>query len=75
MTAGRVGDTLAASAMCPEAKESREAKRVPEILAALGKGKDVAVVSDAGNPGISDPAERLVRAAVEATLYMISGLG
>lgn len=43
-----------------------EAKRVPEILAALGEGKDVAVVSDAGNPGISDPAERLVRAAVEA---------
>lgn len=43
-----------------------EAKRVPEILARLEAGESVAVVSDAGNPGISDPAERLVREAVEA---------
>ncbi|MFH1681896.1 MAG: ribosomal RNA small subunit methyltransferase I, partial [Candidatus Eisenbacteria bacterium] len=48
-----------------------EAKRVPEILAALGRGESVAVVSDAGNPGISDPAERLVRAAVEACFRVV----
>jgi 16S rRNA (cytidine1402-2'-O)-methyltransferase len=42
-----------------------ESERVPEILARLEAGKSVAVVSDAGNPGISDPAERLVHAAVE----------
>jgi 16S rRNA (cytidine1402-2'-O)-methyltransferase len=31
----------------------------------------VAVVSDAGNPGISDPAERLVRAAIEAEVSVV----
>jgi 16S rRNA (cytidine1402-2'-O)-methyltransferase len=48
-----------------------EAKRVPEILARLARGEKVAVVSDAGNPGISDPAERLVRAAVEAGFAVV----
>lgn len=48
-----------------------EAKRVPEILARLGRGESVAVVSDAGNPGISDPAERLVRAAAAAGFAVI----
>ena len=33
---------------------------------AAGRGERVAVVTDAGMPGISDPGERLVRAAVDA---------
>ena len=32
----------------------------------LGAGDDVAMVTDAGTPGISDPGERLVRAALDA---------
>jgi len=48
-----------------------EAKRIPEILARLARGESVAVVSDAGNPGISDPAERLVRAAVESGFAIV----
>lgn len=40
-----------------------EASRVGEILARLGRGERVAVVTDAGMPGVSDPGERLVRAA------------
>lgn len=36
------------------------------VLHRLGAGERVAVVSDAGMPGISDPGERLVRAAVDA---------
>lgn len=36
------------------------------MLEALASGAVVAVITDAGSPGISDPGERLVRAAVEA---------
>jgi len=41
-----------------------ERRRIPEILGRLEAGESVAVVSDAGNPGISDPAEKLVREVV-----------
>jgi len=36
------------------------------MLGALASGAVVAVITDAGSPGVSDPGERLVRAAVEA---------
>ncbi len=45
--------------------EHSEAARIPEVLAVLGDGGDVAVVTDAGTPGISDPGERLVRAVLD----------
>ncbi len=43
-----------------------EAGRIDSVLAALEEGRDVALVSDAGTPLVSDPGERLVAAAVEA---------
>jgi 16S rRNA (cytidine1402-2'-O)-methyltransferase len=43
-----------------------ELSRVAEVLDLLASGDDVAVVTDAGTPGISDPGERLVRAVVDA---------
>ena len=43
-----------------------EVSRIDDVLRVLGDGRDVAVVSDAGTPGISDPGERIVRAAIEA---------
>jgi 16S rRNA (cytidine1402-2'-O)-methyltransferase len=43
-----------------------EAQRSGEILARLARGEKVALVSEAGSPGISDPGERVVRAAVVA---------
>jgi 16S rRNA (cytidine1402-2'-O)-methyltransferase len=45
-----------------------EAKRSEEILERLRRGETVALVTDAGTPGISDPGERVVRAAVSAGL-------
>jgi 16S rRNA (cytidine1402-2'-O)-methyltransferase len=43
-----------------------EAKRSEEILEQLGRGGKVALVTDAGSPGISDPGERVVKAAITA---------
>ena len=43
-----------------------ERARIPQILAMLGQGKDVAVVSDAGMPGVSDPGGALAAAASRA---------
>jgi len=48
------------------ANEHTELARLDEVLGLLAAGSDVAVVTDAGTPGISDPGARLVRAAVEA---------
>jgi 16S rRNA (cytidine1402-2'-O)-methyltransferase len=46
--------------------EHTEVDRIPELIALVAGGSTVALVSDAGTPGISDPGERLVRAAVHA---------
>lgn len=46
--------------------EGNEAGRAQALLAQLEAGRDVAVISEAGMPGISDPGERLVAAAVGA---------
>jgi 16S rRNA (cytidine1402-2'-O)-methyltransferase len=45
--------------------------RTPELIDRMREGASVAVVSDAGSPGISDPAFTLVRAAVAAGLAVI----
>ena len=46
--------------------EHNEAKRTAELIPRLEGGARVALVSDAGMPGISDPGARLVAAALEA---------
>ena len=38
--------------------------RIPELLEYLGQGKAIALVSDAGMPGISDPGYELVKACI-----------
>jgi 16S rRNA (cytidine1402-2'-O)-methyltransferase len=43
-----------------------EVRAIAGVLQRLGRGERVVVVSDAGMPGVSDPGERLVRAAVDA---------
>ena len=46
--------------------EHNEAARTAELLPRLEAGERVALVSDAGLPGISDPGARIVRAALDA---------
>jgi len=43
-----------------------EAKRSEEIIERLRRGEKVALVTDAGSPGVSDPGERVVKAAISA---------
>ena len=49
-----------------------EARRGEEIIERLRRGEKVALVTDAGSPGISDPGERVVKAAVAAGLRVES---
>ena len=46
--------------------EHNEAQRTAEVLPRLESGERIALVSDAGLPGVSDPGARLVRAALDA---------
>jgi 16S rRNA (cytidine1402-2'-O)-methyltransferase len=52
--------------------DHNEGKRAPELLSRLDAGDDVALVTDAGTPLISDPGYRLVRAAIEAGVRVTS---
>jgi 16S rRNA (cytidine1402-2'-O)-methyltransferase len=49
-----------------------EAKRSEEIIGRLRRGEKVALVTDAGSPGVSDPGERVVKAAIAAGLRVES---
>ena len=55
---------------CHEHNELKQSARVLELLE---EGADVALVSDAGSPAISDPGARLVRAVIDAG-YAVSAL-
>jgi 16S rRNA (cytidine1402-2'-O)-methyltransferase len=46
--------------------EHTEVARTAEVLELLAGGASIALVTDAGTPGISDPGERLARAVIEA---------
>jgi len=52
--------------------EHNERPRIPGLLKRLEEGESVAVVTDAGSPGIADPGFPLVRAAVERGLRVES---
>jgi 16S rRNA (cytidine1402-2'-O)-methyltransferase len=46
--------------------EHNEQEKLPRLVSRLQAGDDIALVSDAGTPGISDPGYRLVKAATAA---------
>lgn len=46
--------------------DHNEARRAPELVAAARAGETIAVISDAGMPGISDPGYRLVQACIDS---------
>ncbi len=48
-----------------------EGDRLDAVIADLQAGQSIALVSDAGTPGISDPGHRLVRAVREAGLRVV----
>jgi 16S rRNA (cytidine1402-2'-O)-methyltransferase len=46
--------------------EHNEARKTASLVARLQRGDSIALVSDAGTPGISDPGQRLIRDAIAA---------
>lgn len=52
--------------------EHNERARIPGLLRRLGDGDSVALVTDAGSPGIADPGFPLVRAAIAAGIRVES---
>jgi 16S rRNA (cytidine1402-2'-O)-methyltransferase len=51
--------------------EHNRSSRIPELLEHLANGKAIALVSDAGMPGISDPGYELVKACIEAKISVV----
>ncbi len=48
-----------------------ESARAPALIEALRAGRSIALVSDAGTPGIADPGYRLVQAAIAAGVPVV----
>jgi 16S rRNA (cytidine1402-2'-O)-methyltransferase len=46
-------------------------QKIEQIIDSLTAGKNIAIVSDAGTPGISDPGETLIKQAYEAKIEVI----
>ncbi len=52
--------------------EEIEERKTPEVIELLQNGKNIALVSDAGTPLISDPGHRLVREAIKRHIRVVA---
>jgi len=52
--------------------EHNRQARLQELLARLEQGKSIALVSDAGMPGISDPGHGLIQACLQAAIAVVA---
>ncbi len=52
--------------------EHNKLSRLPKLINHLSSGNDLALITDAGTPGISDPAYRIVNAAIEENISVES---
>ena len=68
----RLLDHFGLSAPVVSLFEHNEQRRVPALIERLTAGDSVAVVTDAGSPGVADPGYRLVRAAIESGIEVRS---
>ncbi len=51
--------------------QHNQQSRIPELIAKLHQGKTIALVTDAGMPGISDPGYELVKACVSESISVV----
>lgn len=51
--------------------EHNERERAKELVGLLEEGSDIALVTDAGMPGVSDPGYRVVRAAIKRNIPVV----
>jgi 16S rRNA (cytidine1402-2'-O)-methyltransferase len=51
--------------------EHNRLSRLDELLNILSQGQDIALVTDAGMPGISDPGYELIKACIEAKIEVV----
>src|SRR6185369_15571870 len=52
--------------------EHSEKQKVAKLLARLQQGENLAIVTDAGSPTISDPGQQLIRSALDADIPVTS---
>ncbi len=52
--------------------EHNAQKRIPKLIEKLQSGKNVALISDAGTPGIADPGYRLITGCIEHDIAVVS---
>jgi 16S rRNA (cytidine1402-2'-O)-methyltransferase len=67
---GKLMEAMGVEARLRTCNEQDEARRIPDVIERLRRGEDVALVTDAGTPGVSDPGYRLVRAVAAEGLHV-----